>query len=121
MPSRERVQELISFAEQGKLVEVLQEFYAEDATQQENGNAPRVGTAALLEFERNFAASVAEIHMFKADAVVIDGERVAINWIFDCTSTNGHRNQMNEIAYQVWRGDKIQPERFYYDPTSLHF
>ncbi len=32
MPSRERVAALISMVEQGKYVEAIQEFYAEDAT-----------------------------------------------------------------------------------------
>jgi hypothetical protein len=43
MPSRERVAALIEHVEQGKYVEALQEFYADDATMQENGNPPRVG------------------------------------------------------------------------------
>jgi hypothetical protein len=51
MPSRERVAALIERVEQGKYVEALQEFYAEDATMQENGNPPRVGLKALVEHE----------------------------------------------------------------------
>jgi len=121
MPSRERVQELISFAQQGKLQEAQREFYAEDASQQENGSAPRVGLAARLEFEQDFISQVAEIHQSRVDSFVIDGDRVAINWIFEFTSVNGHRNLINEVAYQVWQGDKIQSERFYYDPTGIQF
>jgi hypothetical protein len=121
MPNRERVQELISFAEQGKLEEAQREFYTEDATQQENGNAPRIGLAARLEADQDFIAKVAEVHLFKADSFVIEGDRVAINWVFEFTGTNGHRNRIDEIAYQVWQGDRIQSERFFYDTASLKF
>jgi len=34
---------LIAMAEQGKFLEAIQEFYAEDATMQENNQPPRVG------------------------------------------------------------------------------
>jgi len=43
---------LIAMAQQGKFLEAIQEFYAEDATMQENNQSPRVGLAALLENER---------------------------------------------------------------------
>ena len=56
MPSRERVAALIERVEQGKYVEALQEFYAEDATMQENGNPPRVGLKALVEQSRRRSA-----------------------------------------------------------------
>jgi len=42
MPTRERVQRLIAMAEQGKFLEAIEEFYAENATMQENGLPPRV-------------------------------------------------------------------------------
>ncbi|AMP00956.1 hypothetical protein CAter10_3447 [Collimonas arenae] len=29
---------------------------------------------------------------------------------------DGRSFQLEEIAYQLWRGDKIAEERFYYDP-----
>ena len=61
MPSRERVAALIERVEQGRYVEALQEFYAEDATMQENGNPPRVGLKALVAHERGVMAAFKEI------------------------------------------------------------
>ena len=40
MPSRERVQALVAMVEEGKYVEAIREFYAEDASMQENGEPP---------------------------------------------------------------------------------
>jgi len=52
MPSRERVEAFVAMVEQGRYVEAIQEFYAEDATMQENGEPPRGGREALAEGDR---------------------------------------------------------------------
>lgn len=43
MPKRERVMALVAMVEQGRFVEAIEEFYAEDATMQENNAPPRGG------------------------------------------------------------------------------
>lgn len=48
MPTQDRIEDLIARVEHGEFVEALQEFYAEDASMQENLDAPRVGLAALV-------------------------------------------------------------------------
>ena len=57
MSIKENVQTLIALAEEGKFMEAIQQFYAEDATMQENNAPPRVGLAALLENERSLLGS----------------------------------------------------------------
>jgi hypothetical protein len=118
MSIKENVQKLIALAEQGKFMEAIQEFYAEDATMQENNAPPRVGLAALLENERRFLASIKGI-TGKVDSFIADGNRAAINWIFEVTNLKGQKTTLNEIAYQLWQDGKIIREKFYYDPTQL--
>ena len=118
MPSRERIQDLIAHAEGGRFLEALAEFYAEDASVQENAGPPRVGMPALRKFEEQMIASIAETHEMRAVSFVTEGDHCAINWLFDYTDTNGRRLRMDEVAYQTWRGDKIIHERFYSD-TAL--
>ena len=45
MPSRERVQAFVDAVLAGDFVQSIRDFYAEDATAQENLNPPRVGRA----------------------------------------------------------------------------
>ena len=71
----------ITMAEQGKFLEAIQEFYAEDATMQENNQPPRVGLAALLENERRALASLQEIRVNRADSFIVD-RASAINWVY---------------------------------------
>ena len=119
MPSRERVAALIRRVEDGKYVEALQEFYAADATMQENGNSPRVGLVKLVEHERGVMAAFKEIRTLPVKTWLVDGDRVIINWVFEFTRPDGSGFRMDELALQRWRGDRVAEERFYYDPAQL--
>jgi hypothetical protein len=118
MSVKQNVQELIALAEQGKFMEAIEKYYATDATMQENNAPPRVGLPALLENERRFLASIKSIES-KVDSFVVDGNRAAINWIFEITNMKGQKTTLNEIAYQLWHDGKIIREKFYYDPAQL--
>lgn len=118
MPSREHVQGLIALVERGAFVEALEQYYADDATMQENGEEPRVGLAALIAGERQVMASFREIRTEPVTAFLVDGDRVAINWVFHFTAPDGRSFGMDELALQRWRGDRIVEERFYYDPRQ---
>jgi ketosteroid isomerase-like protein len=48
---------------------------------------------------------------------VVEGDRVAIHWIFELTDKSGKVHRVDEVALQEWRGDKISRERFFYDPS----
>jgi hypothetical protein len=104
--------------EQRRFLEAIQEFYAEDASMQENNDPPRVGLAALLEREKQFLNSIQQMHVSRADSFLVDGDRAAINWIFEITDGEGKRRRLNEVAYQLWQAGKIIRERFYYDPAQ---
>jgi hypothetical protein len=116
MPTRDHVNELIALVQQGKFLEAIGRFYAEDATMQENLDPPRLGLATLLENERTFLARVPDIHLERVGSFVVDGDRAAINWVFAFTDPNGRKIQLDEVAYQEWHDGKIVRERYYYDP-----
>lgn len=119
MPRREQVEELIRLVEQRRELDAIRAFYAEDAQTRENGAAQTVGLAALLEKEERFLASIQAMHESRAVSFVVDGDRAAINSVFEYTGANGQRFRLDEIAYQEWEGDKIVRERYYYDTASL--
>lgn len=119
MPSRERVAALIALVEQGKFVEALEQFYAEDATMQENGQAPRVGRDKLIEHERGVMASFKRIRTLPVESFPVDGDRVVIRWVFEFTRPDGTSFRIDELAHQRWRGDWIVEERLFYDPAQL--
>jgi hypothetical protein len=48
-----------------------------------------------------------------AQQVLVDGDLVVINWIFEFETENGQTMVMDEIALQRWSGDLIVAEQFY--------
>ena len=119
MSRRERVQELISYVEQGRIVEAIDEFYADGVVMQDNNNAPTVGKAANREREQAFGGSIAQVHENRAESFLADGDSSAIHWLLDYTDTGGRRWRLDQIAYQTWDGDRIIRERFYYDSAAV--
>jgi ketosteroid isomerase-like protein len=118
MPTRERVQELITAVTTGDHADAIARFYTEDATMQENASEPRRGRANLVENERRVTAKMARIVTHPPDLVSIDGDQVAIHWVFEFTHQDGRTRIVDEVAIQRWDGDKVARERFFYDPAT---
>lgn len=118
MPSRERVQEFITAVVTGNHAEAIARFYTETATMQENAGEPRRGLQTLVDRERKVTDGVARIVTHPPEEVVVEGDHVAIHWIFDFTHSDGRLRRVDEVALQVWDGDKIARERFFYDSPS---
>jgi hypothetical protein len=117
MPSRAVVADFIATIERGEFLEALPKFYAEDMTAQENNLPPRVGRAAQIANEEG-ALKRMRFDRIKAVSYLVDGDRVAINYQFEMTTVQGDRLRMDEIAYQLWRGEQIVSERYFYDPAQ---
>jgi len=115
---RDRVQQLVARAEQWKILEAMQEFYADNVVMQDNLNAPTIGLEANLERERAFVASVTKVNEMRAEAVIVDGNRAVINWRQDLV-INGQRLTFDQLSLQLWENGKIVHERFVYDPSTL--
>src|SRR5882724_4677157 len=64
MPSRERVQQLIALVEKSQFVEAIREFYAEDATMQENLQPLRRGMEVLVAGEQKVLDTFKEVRTF---------------------------------------------------------
>jgi len=117
MPSRARVDEFIAVVESGDHAGAIERYYTEDASMQENAAPPRVGRDLLVAHERGVLARMKHVYS-KAMSSVVEGDSVAIHWIFELTDKSGKVHRVDEVALQEWRGDKIFRERFFYDPSK---
>lgn len=79
MPDRERVAALVATVEAGRFVEAIERFYHQDATMQENGEAPRVGRDVLIAGETAMLAAFRSITTRPGSSVLIDGDRVVVH------------------------------------------
>ena len=118
MPTPARVAAFVAMVEAGDYVEAIEAFYAEGATAQENLGRTLTSRDALVANER--AALTRNIIVARKGSIaLLDGDRVAIRWVFKMTDGPGTTRVLDEIAWQRWDGDRIVEERFYYDPSQL--
>ena len=119
MPTPDRIEALIARVERGDFVEAIEEFYADEATMQENGQAPRAGRDALVANERRVLAAFEKTRARCVRPVFVHGDHAVIRWLFEFSTAEGATVRLDELAHQRWQGDRIAEERFYYDPVQL--
>ena len=119
MPSRAIVEDFIATIERGEFLEAISKFYAEDMTAQENNLPPRIGRQAQIANETG-ALQRMQFDKIEVQSFVHDGDRVAIHYDFEMSLRDGSggKLKMQEIAYQLWRGERIVSERYFYDPAQ---
>jgi ketosteroid isomerase-like protein len=118
MPSRARLDEFIAVVVSGDHAGAIERYYTEDASMQENTAPPRAGRDVLVAHER---AALERVKSVTSTCVtsIVEGDRVAINWVFEFIDHAGKTTRFDEVALQEWRGDRIFHERFFYDPSKL--
>jgi hypothetical protein len=119
MPSTETLERFIALVEANAHAEAIEQFYAPDASMQENQSEPRVGRDRLVANERRILAKAKTVSSRCVRPVFVNGDYVVIRWIFSFEWLDGTRSHMEELAYQRWDGERVQQETFFYDPAQL--
>ncbi|MEM8781505.1 MAG: nuclear transport factor 2 family protein [Planctomycetota bacterium] len=114
--SNVRLHELLDYVRNGRIMDAMREFYADDVVMTEPAYGATEGLAANLDREEKFVASVAEFKNFETPAVAI-GDNVGIyENVMDWIDTDGNAIHVEQTVVQQWNADgKIVHERFYYD------
>jgi hypothetical protein len=119
MPSTETLERFIALVEANAHAEAIEQFYAPDASMQENQSEPRVGRDRLVANERRILAKAKTVSSRCVRPVFVNGDYVVIRWIFSFEWLDGTRSHMEELAYQRWDGERVQQETFFYNPAQL--
>ena len=120
MPAMETVEAFIAQVVGGDHVGAIRDWYAEDASMQENQDEPRVGRDVLMAGEAAMLERVDKVETELLSPPTVNGDQVGIHWRFTFTfKGRGSVRVFEEIAWQTWRGDKIWRERFFYDPATV--
>lgn len=118
MPTSQTLESFITRVENNQHVEAIAEFYAEEASMQENQAEPRLGRAGLMAAEARVMARAKSVSSRCVRPVLFHGNHVAIRWIFQFEWLDGTSARMEEIAWQRWDGERIAEETFFYDPAQ---
>jgi hypothetical protein len=118
MVDRARVLEFIDAVLGDNHAEVIRTFYHSEASMQENLSEPRRGRDQLIAYEEASLARIKSIVTHPPRNLLIEGDTVVIEWIFDITDLGGAVRRLNEIAIQRWKSNLILEERFVYDSAT---
>src|SRR5260370_38176757 len=113
MPSRERLNEFIAVVESGDHAGAIERYYTEDSSMQENAAAPRVGRDVLVAHERGVLARMAHVYS-KAISSLVEGDHVAIHWIFELTDKSAKCPRSSRGAWSHGRAARIFCGRVFY-------
>lgn len=119
MPSKEIVENFITAVENEAHDKVIAQFYADDASIQENQNAPRVGKEHLIKNEQGMLSKAQSVRSKCIRPYFQTDHKVVIKWCFRFEWKDNSVTEIEELTYQEWEGDKIKREQFYYDPKQF--
>lgn len=113
---QDRLEDLFSYIRDGRILDAITEFYAEDAVMQENALTPTVGREANFEREKEFLSTVKEWQRFDVTAKGV-GENVTFyETIMDWVATDGTPVHVEQVVVDKWQDGRIIHERFYHNP-----
>ena len=116
---QERLQDLFRHIREGRILDAMQEFYADDVAMQENANPPTLGLTANIEREKQFMSGVKEWKGFEVKGYGVGDGITFYEAAFDWIATNGQPVHLEQVTVARWRDGKIVQERFYYDASGM--
>jgi len=112
---QQRLNDLLGYIRQGKIIEAMNEFYDKDTVMQDNANPPTKSLAANIEREKQFLSGVKEWKGFNVTATGIGDNVTFYECTMDFIATSGQAVHMEQVSVGKWNNGKIVHERFYYD------
>lgn len=112
----ERVEQLKDYINNGKILEAMDEFYADEVVMQENSEEPTSGLEANIEREKQFLSIVKQWNWTKWHATAVnDRENVSfVEYSFEFVNSDDETVVYDQAVVQRWRDGKIISERFYH-------
>jgi len=112
---QDRLEDLFAYIREGRILEAINEFYAEDAIMQENTQPPTVGREANLEREKQFLNTVKEWIRFDVTAKGLGEDVTFYETVMDWVATDGTPVHVEQVVVANWQDGKITHERFYHN------
>ena len=119
MPTADTLARFIARVEENAHVQAIEEFYLPEASMQENMGTPRVGRDVLVANEKRVLGAMRSVRSECVGPVFVHGDLVVIRWRFRFDGLDGSVRELEELAYQEWRGERIWREQFFYDPAQF--
>ena len=109
-----RLEDLFDYVRNGRIMDAMNEFYADDVVMNEPAYGDTVGLAANLEREQKFVDSVKEFKNFDVTAHGVGDDVTFYENVMDWIDVNDQPVHVEQIVVAKWNDGKIINERFYY-------
>lgn len=98
----------------GAIVEAVKEFFADDATTSDYGNAATGNKAQMVEKMENFADSIAKVNGITLHHSITEGNVSASEFTFDFDMKDDSKIYWHEIIRRVWNDEgKVVKEEYF--------
>lgn len=98
---------------QGKILDGLDRFYADDCTFQEGNEEPIRGKATQRDRLSKMFASLKGFNGATLHSQAVGDGLTMSEWTFDMTGGDGQSIIWNEVLVRHWHGGQVVRERFY--------
>lgn len=113
---QDRLEDLFAYIREGRILDAINEFYAEDAAMQENDQPPTVGRKANFEREKQFISTVKEWKRFDVTAKGVGDDVTFYETVMDWVATDGTPVHVEQVVVAKWQDGQIIHERYYHNP-----
>ncbi|QDS90404.1 hypothetical protein EC9_46120 [Rosistilla ulvae] len=107
----------------GEFLEVMEDYYADDAYQIEGDGSRREGKSNMIAFEKQFLTQVKQFHGVDIGSIAVasddgDGNGVTMaEYTIKADMIDGSKFWPEQVQVSTWKNRKIVALRFYYDPN----
>jgi len=112
---QDRLEDLFSYIREGRILDAINEFYAEDAAMQENNLPPTVGREVNFEREKQFLSTVKEWQRFDVVAKGVGDNVTFYETVMDWVTTENTPVHVEQVVVAKWQNGKIIHERYYHN------
>ena len=98
MSNNVRIHELLGYIQEGRIMDAMNEFYADDVVMEEPMYGTTSGLAANLEREQKFVDSVKEFRGFEAKNVSVGENSAAYENVMDWVDVSGQEMHVEQVA-----------------------
>lgn len=110
----DRARDLHAYIAEGRILDGLREFYAQDCSMQENLQDPWVGLDTNLERERAWLDTVAEFKSFEVHRIAVEGDTSFAETSMSYVDKEGQTISLAQVSRAIWKDGRIVNERFYH-------
>jgi hypothetical protein len=108
------VSELNKMLVENKPLEAFEKFYHNDVVMQDNHQPPTIGKDANRLREQKFYGNITELRRNIPIKVAVGDNVTMVEWLMDFTHKEWGVVLLHQVSVQVWEGDQISKENFFY-------